>query len=245
VGAVLPQNDPMTVPTVGVRGTAERTVTSPSPPARRSSRPGWRDPRLAVGVLLLCGSVLLGARVLGSADDTVAVWGTRTALVRGQTLSADDLVPVQVRFAERESADRYVAAADPLPDGASLARDVGAGELLPRDAVTQDATDQLVEVPLSVEAAGLPSSVRVGSHVDVWVSPAAGGSPAVGRRAEAVRVLSDVAVVADGSPAASTAGLGGELRPVVVGVPSAAQDDLPRVLAELGSGTVVLVRREG
>ena len=77
-------------------------MTHVSPPARRLRRPGWRDPRLAVGVLLLCGSVLLGARVLASADDTVAVWGTRTSLVRGQEVSSDDLVALQVRFADAE-----------------------------------------------------------------------------------------------------------------------------------------------
>ena len=226
-----------------VRVSAQRPVTLTSPPARRSTRPGWRDPRLAVGVLLLCGSVLLGARVLASADDTVAVWGTRTSLVRGQAVSADDLVPVQVRFAEPEAADRYVPAADVLPDGSSLARDVGAGELLPREALTQDRAERLVEVPLSVEATGIPSSVRVGSHVDVWVAPADGGRPAAGT--EAVRVLRDVAVLADGSSTAATTGFGGELRPVVVGVAPSDQGQLSRVLADLTNGTVVLVRRQG
>ena len=226
-----------------VRVSAQRPVPLTSPPARRSTRPGWRDPRLAVGVLLLCGSVLLGARVLASADDTVAVWGTRTSLVRGQAVSADDLVPVQVRFAEPEAADRYVAAADVVPDGSSLARDVGAGELLPREALTQDRAEQLVEVPLSVEATSIPSSVSVGSHVDVWVTPADGGRPAAG--AEAVRVLRDVPVLADGSSTDATTGFGGEPRPVVIGVPPPDQGDLPRVLADLADGTVVLVRRQG
>jgi hypothetical protein len=214
-----------------------------SPPARRSTRPGWRDPRLAVGVLLLCGSVLLGVRVLASADNTVAVWGTRTALVRGQVVAPDDLVPVRVRFAEPDAADRYVAAADVLPDGSSLARDVGAGELLPREALTQDRAEQLVEVPLSVEAAGIPSSVGIGSHVDVWVAPADGGRPAVG--AKAARVLSDVPVLADGGSTSAATGFGGDLRPVVVGVPPSGQGDLARVLADLTNGTVVLVRRQG
>jgi hypothetical protein len=233
----------VTVSAPRARSSSERAVTTSSPPARRFTRPGWRDPRLAVGVLLLCGSVLLGARVLATADDTVAVWGTRTSLVQGQEVSADDLVPIQVRFADPDAADRYVGAADTLPDGASLSRDVGAGELLPREALVQTAEDELVEVPLSVEVAGIPSSVEIGSHVDVWVAPA-GGVRAAGS-AGAVQVLGDVPVLADGSAASSAAGFAGEQRPVVVGVPPDAQGDLSRVLARLSTGTVVLVRRQG
>ena len=194
--------------------------------------------------MLLCGSVLLGVRVLASADDTVAVWGVRTALTRGQELSAADLVPVRVRFTEEADADRYVAAADDLSDGLLLIRDVGAGELLPRAALDGEADLALVEVPLSVEPAGIPSSVGVGSRVDVWVAPAAGGT-AGDRPEDAVRVLTDVAVIADGSAAASSTGFGGETRPVVVGVPPSAQRDLPSVLARVTGGTIVLVRRQG
>ena len=186
---------------------------------------------------------------MASADDTVAVWTARTALARGQELTAADVVPVRLRFAEEADADRYVAASDDLPDGLLLARDVGAGELLPRAALGGDATEALVEVPLSVGPAGIPSSVGVGSHVDVWVAPSAGGGTGGGtgggRTADAVRVLTDVAVVDDGSTAAATTGFGGEARPVVVGVPPAAEGDLPSVLTRVTSGTVVLVRRQG
>jgi hypothetical protein len=196
-------------------------------------------------VVLLCGSVLLGARVLSSADDTVAVWGARTSLVKGQELTSADVVPVQVRFAEDAPADRYVAAADELPDGVFLTRDVGAGELVARAALGTSTEEALVEVPLSVEAAAIPSSVSVGSRVDVWVAPASGSRSGGGRPAEAVRVLADVAVVADGSRGVPE-GLGGSAAlPVVVGVPPSLQDDLPDVLARVGDGAVVLVRRPG
>ena len=193
--------------------------------------------------------MLLGARVLATADDTVPVWGARTALVSGQLLSRDDLVPVQVRFPEAGAADRYVAAGGDLPEGLLLTRDVGAGELLPRAATTQGPAEELVEVPVPVPAVGIPSSVEVGSRVDVWVTPLPGGPVADGRvedgaRTEAVLVLSDVPVLAHGG-ADAEAGFGGELRPVVLGVPTSAHGDLPRVLARIGEGTAVLVRRQG
>jgi hypothetical protein len=218
-------------------------------------------------LVLLCGSVLLGARVLSAADDTVAVWGARTSLTRGQEVTVDELAPVRVRFTDRATADRYVAAGDALPDGATLAQDLEPGELLPRAALDDGPDTALVEVPLAVEATGVPSSVTIGSHVDVWVTPAsssfgvgdttaAAGSAGAGDGAggpgaahaggpRAVRVLTDVAVVADGAAGSSQAGFGGGLLPVVVGVPPSAQDDHPDVLARLADGAVVLVRRQG
>ena len=41
------------------------------PRATRSRRPGWRNPRLLIGLALVAGSVLVGARLVAAADDTV------------------------------------------------------------------------------------------------------------------------------------------------------------------------------
>src|SRR5687768_2156746 len=99
-----------------------------SPPAIRAYRPSWRDPRLAVGLALVCLSVLVGARVLASADDTVAVYAARESLVAGQRVTAEELTEVQLRFTSEEDADRYLAAGDELPKDAVLLRPVGPGE---------------------------------------------------------------------------------------------------------------------
>ena len=62
-----------------------------SPPARRASRPGWRDPRLAVGLVLVALSVVVGVRVVDGRDETTPVLAAATPLVPGQTLSDADL----------------------------------------------------------------------------------------------------------------------------------------------------------
>ncbi len=52
-----------------------RSAEQPAAPvARRVRPPRWLDLRLVLGVLLVLGSVLLGARVVGAADATVPVW---------------------------------------------------------------------------------------------------------------------------------------------------------------------------
>ena len=54
-------------------GASASDASAVAPPVSRAQSPGWRDPRVVVGVVIVAVCVLLGARVLGSADDTVAV----------------------------------------------------------------------------------------------------------------------------------------------------------------------------
>lgn len=207
-----------------------------SPPARRHRRPSWRDPRLLVGLALVSGSVLLGARLLAAADDTVQVWAAEGHLAAGDALVAADLTAADVRFTREEQAARYLPA-DAVPEGLVLARDVAAGELLPRAALTEREGEPLAELPIAVASEAVPTGLHPGELVDVWVTPA--GTAEEGRRA--VRVLEQVRVVA--APRSSSALGPATTRQVVVGVPGDDDDLLARALAELSGGTAVLVRR--
>lgn len=203
--------------------------------ARRAVRPGWRDPRLALGVLVLAGSVVLGATVLGRADRTVAVWALTADLPAGRAVSADAVEERRVRFADAALADHYLSAADAVPAGTVLVRPVGAGELLPRSALgSADDAATTVEVPVAVSGDAVPGTVRTGSVVDVWVTPP--------DRAGAERVLDDVVVVEAPAPSGGFAPTG--TRQLVLAVPTELADAaLPRLLAATG-GTGVVVTRE-
>lgn len=224
--------------------TATNSATRPaasqgaSPPARRSRPSPWRDPRLVIGIALVAVSVLAGARLFAISDDTVAVWAVRTSIPSGATLHADDLVRTEVRFADGESADRYVSASSAIRSGTTVLRELGAGELLPRAAVaTEDIPDQ-VEVPLSVPSHGVPATVAAGAVVDVWVTldPATlDGEP------ESVLVLDDVVVVA--APRSGSALGPASTRQVIVGVPAGEQAAISRALAVASTGSVVLTRQ--
>ena len=52
-------------------------ITDTSCRAPGAPPPGWRDPRLWIGVAIVAVSVLVGALVLGTSDDTVAGVGGR------------------------------------------------------------------------------------------------------------------------------------------------------------------------
>ena len=216
-----------------------------SPAALRAPRPSWRDPRLWVGVGIVAVCVLLGARLLATADDTVRVWAASGRLPAGTVVTAAMLEPQEVRFSSAALADRYLSADRRLPRGAVLERDVLPGELVPRQALGRGVGMDLAEVPIALGADAVPAGLRVGDVVDVWVAPGPGadGSPGDARadlpRAE--RVLQGVRVVA--VPRAGSALGPASSRQVVVGVPSRAEGLLAAALAKVTAGVPVMVRQ--
>ena len=146
---------------------------SDTPAARRAAAPGWRDPRLWVGVAIVAVSVLAGAWAFGSSDDTVPVWAATTALPAGHRLTADDLTVRRVRFAAAGDRLPYLAADRQLPADAVLLRPVGEGELLPDAAIGGGGEAAAArEVPISVAPDQVPRGVGVGDVVDVYLRPA-------------------------------------------------------------------------
>jgi hypothetical protein len=139
------------------------------PPALRGHRPAWRDPRLWIGIVLVAASVVVGAKVLAAADDTVQVWAAAGDLGAGQRVEPDDLVAQRVRFADSDVLRSYFTVDDELPADLELTRSIAKGELLPRAAVGTPDETGLVEVPIAVEPELVPPDVGSGDLVDVYV----------------------------------------------------------------------------
>jgi Flp pilus assembly protein CpaB len=210
--------------------------TAPAPAPRRVRPPRWLDLRLVLGVLLVLGSVLLGARIVSAADATVPVWAATGDLAAGTVLTADDLRAVAVRL--DDAATGYLSTAV-RPDGRTLARAVGAGELLPRAALEEGT--ELVQLALPVQAGYVPPALRRGQLVDVYAvaDPAAG---AVGTADGQVTLVVGEAPVqaisgrADGVLSTPTTSV-----QVVVSVTAA---EAPSVLAAIGGRPLVVVVHE-
>jgi hypothetical protein len=145
----------------------------PGPTPRRVRPPRWLDLRLVLGVLLVLGSVLLGARVVSAADATVPVWAATGDLAAGTELTAGDLRAVDVRL--DDTAGAYLSTGT-RPEGRTLSRAVRAGELLPRSAL-EDPAD-LVQLALPVQSGYVPPGLERGQLVDVYAvaDPAAGAT---------------------------------------------------------------------
>lgn len=186
-----------------------------------------------MGVAIVAASVLVGARLLGSADDTVPVWSVVADSAAGSVLGPDDVTVARVRFDGAGEAARYVAADTAWPGDLVLDRDVSAGELVPRSALASAGASPLSRLPLDFSDGGVAASLRRGDRVDVFVTSA-------DRDARAAEVaLQDVAVLDVLHDSGGLGGSGGVQ--VVLGVASRA--DLPRIVQAAVAGQVYLVAR--
>jgi hypothetical protein len=205
----------------------------PAPVPRRARPPRWLDLRLVLGVLLVLGSVLLGARVVGAADATVPVWAVVGNLAAGTELAAEDLVAVDVRL--DAIAGAYLSTST-RPEGRVLARAVRAGELLPRSALEEP--DELVQVALPVQAGFVPPSLARGQLVDVYAL----ADPAAGAVAEAdgsvTPVVGEAPVQALSGRSDGVLSTPTTTVQVVVAVPA---DEAADVLASIGGRPLVVV----
>ena len=236
------------------RNLGDATATAPTsggvssmldvPVALRGHRPAWRDPRLWVGIALVAASVVVGARVLAAADDTVQVWAAATELGAGQRIDADDLVAQRVRFADDDALAGYFTVDDQLPADLELTRSVTAGELLPRGAVGTPEQTGLVELPVAVEPELVPPSVEPGDVVDIYVvapiSADTEGAQAHQPPPEGPALAG--ATVVDAPELASSFGTSGK-RQLVLAVPEAAAPAFFALLARFDSPSLTVVRR--
>jgi len=201
---------------------------SASPSARRLRHPSWLDLRLLVGILLVLISVLLGAKVVATADRSVQVWALARDVSAGTTLAAEDLRPARVRLFDSANAYLQVGRS---PAGRTVTRAVHAGELLPRSVVVATPPGAIVSIP--VQPGNAPGLAR-GQLVDIW-STIKGCPP--------VQVLSRVTVQEVRSAGGSALAVSTASTQVIIRV---APDGARRVVAALGAeSTIRLVVLDG
>lgn len=169
---------------------------SASEQGRRPSRPRWFEPRLAVGIALVVASVAGVVMVVGAADRTGTAYAAASAFAIGDLVTVDDLVETEVRLG---AASEHYLGPGLMPDGEIIVtRTIGAGELVPANAVGQANSTEWASVVVSVSG-DLPRSVGAGTAVDVWASGEEndGKTPGiVATQATVVAISSDDSMVA-------------------------------------------------
>lgn len=207
----------------------------PVPTANRLRRPGWRDTRLLIGLVLVLASVAVGSYVVSRADDRVPVFAAGKPLVPGQPLSEDDLVRVDVQLGSQDA--RYVSATSGLPADRFVLREVPAGELVPLSAV--GGRDQVDVQPLTLSVdAGSAATLRVGTRVDVYVNPVDRGSSAGTRSYRGPELaLSGVSVAGVADSSGSLGSSGGD-RAIQVMAPT---DRIKGIIGDVDAGARITV----
>ena len=212
------------------------------PTATRAQPPGWRDPRLWIGVAIVAVSVVAGARILGAADDSVTVWAAARDVAPGDTVGEDDLVSTSVRFGDSTDVGHYLLTSSPLPDDLRLTRALGAGELVPAAALGSGEESDTVIVSLAFPHELIPTNIGAGSVIELLVIPDDSSAASKSETSEPTTVLTDVVVI-DAPSAADSLGSVSRGRQLVLGIPEAESDALTEILAASEDERVrVLVR---
>ena len=195
------------------------------PTARRLQRARLGDARLWLGLGLVLGAMVVGARVMAVDEDTVIVLRATRDLSVGSPVDA--LEPVRV--------SRSAAGAEYLqgvPDAEAVLRwPIRAGELVPRSALTVAVPAPVRHVTVPVDPLHVPPALMAGDLVDVWSSPPDGPDD-IGAAPRLV-----LAAVTIDAVSVDDVGLGGEIG-VVLAVPV---DDVADVVAASRVGLLDLV----
>jgi hypothetical protein len=188
-----------------------------SPRARRITTPSWLDARLVLGLALVLGSVLAGAKIVSGASRTHPTVTARRDLAAGTILTPSDLTIARVQLPGHGSGV-YVARLDDAV-GKELARPVSAGELVPVGALAAVSARTTVTVPLAFGAA---PQLRKGQRIELWLSTSSCSS---------MVLLADVTVQAVHDDSSGSFSTGSDGQDVVVSVAPRLADRVIEALA--------------
>ena len=190
-----------------------------------------RDPRLLTGIVLVLISVLATTWIVQRARGGEELYLLTEAVAQGQAIPENAVTVVKART----GTDAYLRAGK-MPADPVAVRSLDAGEFLPASAVSSQAEQDRRQVVINV-ATRIPSSVGVGTSVEVW-------SIAKKERNEesaASSLICADAIILNLKP--TDTGLGGQrVNSVEISVPAT---DLEKVIATSGAGTTLVIVPRG
>lgn len=193
-------------------------------PARRLHKPGWRDPRLIVGLLLVVLAVAGVLTLVSLQNKTVPMFVANRNISLGERIDPSELHVVDVRLDAVQ--DQYLTA-EKAPAGDLQAKSlIRAGELVPLASI--GGRDPQGRKPLSVELSrDLPVAVKVGTQVDVWAAERGANSTTY---QEPKRLLETVEVSAIHELDSGFGGVSGQVVELLV-----TDEDLPDMISALAN----------
>lgn len=144
-------------------------MSTTPPEAPRLRPPGWKNPRLIIGIILVALSVAGVVALVQSADARQGYWAASADIVPGAKVTAADFHVVQASMPE--AAEHYWTAEHALPEEFFVSSTILQGELLAQRQVSPADPDGRQQTGVRVSE-DLPAAVKTGARVDVWVSMA-------------------------------------------------------------------------
>lgn len=138
-----------------------------TPSASRVRRPSWKDPRFALGAVLVIASVAGTVYLVGELHQTSTVYVASSNITLGEQLTAENMKTQEVQLGD--TLENYLHVDMPVGQEARANTFISAGELIPVTSIINSALGS--RRPINVELpADLSSSITPGSFVDVWIA---------------------------------------------------------------------------
>lgn len=153
---------------------------------RRLSFSRWKDPRLAVGLILICVSAVAGGFLMRG-PETRAVYRASESVVPGTVVADADLAIVDVPVS---LAAGYVGPQDGVSEE-RISQVVGAGEMVTGRALSPSTTTGRTQIVIPLLSPA-PAGLGRGSVGELW---RIGQEQAGGASATAERIADDVVIV--------------------------------------------------
>ncbi|MEX3609556.1 hypothetical protein VVR12_00690 [Rothia sp. LK2588] len=140
---------------------------SPDKLTHRITKPGFKDPKLLIGLALIAASILSVFAVVRGMNKTETYYAASSDIRVGQRLSAEHFRPVQVRLSE--SSGHYLRSLDDLHEQNVAIDNITAGELVSTHDLSEADPHHRREVTVIVNSA-VAQGFTAGQHVDIWAS---------------------------------------------------------------------------
>ncbi|MEG1442974.1 MULTISPECIES: flagella basal body P-ring formation protein FlgA [Micrococcaceae] len=135
--------------------------------ASRVRRPSWKDPRLALGAVLVVASVAGTVYLVGELHQTSTVYVASTNITLGEKLTSENMKTQEVQLGE--TLENYLHTDAQLGQDARANTFISEGQLIPVTSIMHSEVGSRRPVNVDLPA-DLSSSITPGSFVDVWIA---------------------------------------------------------------------------
>ena len=129
-------------------------------------KPGFKDPKLIVGLILILISIAGVIGIIRINNQTYTYYTAKNDISIGQKITPDMLIEKQVNLGD--SKDRYLSR-EQLESGKYIAvRQIPAGELISSASAHENIQERRRLVTVTLDR-GIASTLKAGERVDIWV----------------------------------------------------------------------------
>jgi len=118
-----------------------------------------------LGGCLIAASFISALVISNSSSRMITVWSAAVDLGKGEVITAEDVVISKVLLPS--NAANYIDGQVSII-GSSVVRAIGADELIPAYAVSEQIDDLLQKVPIAISISQIPKNIGSGQRIDIY-----------------------------------------------------------------------------